>query len=509
MKNAEESATDAVLSAEPPAENELPDNAEEIKLGDESEEVLSDGEDMDAENEEDKAPRNKRDKKSKRRRRMESIKKAEAEAAANLPFPSSDDEMQDEKDGLKALMEKYLDGDEVDWEGKAAATKNPALKAAYQLRARKQKVEARLISYGPPYEDEYGGDIFEEINKMKPSVIEIHQLLQSQCNPNQHNQKDAENTPMHYCCRYVHFRLGKMLRRAGAQIDKVNEFGITPLQTLCMFRQPEEKQRKQLAFAAYLISHGADVNHVDKGGRTALEYASNTGLLNLCTLLLSFGAHVRRTTEHLSLEAPNAVDVAGSVDVRAILESKLRAENAIVSERKAGLARIAYQAELRQVIKQRRAQAQEKRRLAKIEAARLRALRLGRQVQDIEHLKEMQRKLEAEERAKKLREVDDSTGVWQREGKMIWHFKRGFRKEDAYARTVLHEAEELMHEIEERSRSKKLQLRWRELTGNDFLQPMDPLLSDWEREEEAAMKDESTASSKRRDSFAQLEALHI
>ena len=58
-----------------------------------------------------------------------------------------------------------------------------------------------------------------------------------------------------------------MLRRAGAEVNQINELGITPLGFAAMFNQPEPRAGlRAIKMIKWLIREGADVNVVDKGG---------------------------------------------------------------------------------------------------------------------------------------------------------------------------------------------------------------------------------------------------
>jgi ankyrin repeat protein len=58
------------------------------------------------------------------------------------------------------------------------------------------------------------------------------------------------------------------------------------------------------------VEHGAHVNHTDRGGHTALEFAAAAGNMQVVTLLLQSGAKVTRNCKYLSMKMPSPLDVA-------------------------------------------------------------------------------------------------------------------------------------------------------------------------------------------------------
>ena len=140
--------------------------------------------------------------------------------------------------------------------------------------------------------------------------------------------QDFNNTPLHYACRYCNLSICKMLRRAGAEVNQINELGITPLGFAAMFNQPEPRQGAYIKMIKWLIREGAKVNVVDKGGHTPLEIAASWGNMKLVSFLLQKDGRVRREVEYLSIKAPSPVDVAATDEVKHLLKTKLRKEQA-------------------------------------------------------------------------------------------------------------------------------------------------------------------------------------
>jgi len=406
--------------------------------------------------------------------------------AAEADSDSDDDSEAERFRKQQARTQEFTkDPDEVDWDEKAQNTKNPVMLGIYLYRAKRERLKNKVISYGPPYEEDYGGDILEECAKMNASPIEMHMCLNYGANPNLQNPKDSMNTCMHYSARHCHWRILKMCRRAGADMNKENELGLTPLATCCQFQQPPALAKVQLKIAKYLLDHGADVNHVDKGGHTPMEYAAFTGNLELVTLLLKYGGRVLRDTEFLSLVSANAVDLSSSMETRALLQAKLDEERAFYTGLREERERMAYVKEMRKhrASNARKAiLARQAQRRAKIDA---RVRNQNVQITDLSDLIEDRKKKQRAARDEAIKKLDHSAGAWEKQEHMQWDYVRGLKKEDAYARTVLHQAQDMMHEIYERNSSKMIQTRWRELTGTDLLKPMERLREPWEIEMEA------------------------
>ena len=92
-------------------------------------------------------------------------------------------------------------------------------------------------------------------------------------NPNYRDEYDLYYTAMHWCARRCHLRAMRMLRRARAEVNILNEFGQSPLILSALTRHPPPMTHKQQKTIKYLINQGALVNLRDRGGYCALDYA--------------------------------------------------------------------------------------------------------------------------------------------------------------------------------------------------------------------------------------------
>ena len=114
-----------------------------------------------------------------------------------------------------------------------------------------------FIDYGPPYsKKDPGGNLGDECADYKINLFFIHNLLNSRANPNVPDPRELYMTPMHWCARFYHLLAMRMLRRAKAAIDPVNELGQTPLSIACMFNPPQDCAYTQIKMVKWLVRQG-------------------------------------------------------------------------------------------------------------------------------------------------------------------------------------------------------------------------------------------------------------
>lgn len=112
--------------------------------------------------------------------------------------------------------------------------------------------------------------------------------------------KDVKgHTPCHTAAinnqlNLIHYMLLKTMENdstlnALSLLDCPDNNGRTPLQWACY--KGHEK------IIMYLLSHGVDINHVDKGGMTALHWCAQRGYSNLVNLLVFHGANIHLKNE--------------------------------------------------------------------------------------------------------------------------------------------------------------------------------------------------------------------
>ena len=127
---------------------------------------------------------------------------------------------------------------------------------------------------------------------------------------------------LHAAACHGHLEIVKILLREGYrasdQIDRVGFLGYSPFYVACIFGH--------LNVAEALLSAGANINHVDKEGSTALMVACKLGKLGTVTLLVEAGAdvHVRDnegTTAYSNAEMYNHTNVVKYLKNSGVLNS--------------------------------------------------------------------------------------------------------------------------------------------------------------------------------------------
>jgi hypothetical protein len=361
--------------------------------------------------------------------------------------------------------------------------------AASWYAEKRSYLRAQWIHYGPPYQPDYGGDLPSEIAKdMNISISDVNTMLNDGADPNIGSVTDMNNTPLHYVARWGRARLAKMLFEAGANPNKQNELGITPLGTACMFNQGESEYRfgrkkfvnirsrrkEHVKFIELLINHGSNVEHIDRGGHTPIEHASFHGNMEVVTLLLQKGAKTVRSTEFLALLQPAPLDYAWKSDVKHILTLRAQVEADELKEKQ---------------------QVQQKRLMEKLAAEEYERRYQERKLQRQEYLTEQKRnrvlaerekahqeRLKAEEIREKQRKIDmmlksknEIVGTWQKtEYKGKWKFFPGTELATREANMIA-ETEFLHKNLSKSSTSGPvLRKRWKGTTGIRLSRPQGP-----------------------------------
>lgn len=86
-----------------------------------------------------------------------------------------------------------------------------------------------VVDYGPPYknvEDIPPYAVITECADFNCNLYNLHNLLNKAQDPNDRDPEDLYWSAMHWCVRNSHYYAMKMLRRAGARVHILNEFGI-------------------------------------------------------------------------------------------------------------------------------------------------------------------------------------------------------------------------------------------------------------------------------------------
>uniref|UniRef100_A0A7S2CXI1 Uncharacterized protein n=1 Tax=Florenciella parvula TaxID=236787 RepID=A0A7S2CXI1_9STRA len=342
-------------------------------------------------------------------------------------------------------------------------------KVRRSIRKELKRREDRYYAYGPPYKEEYGGNIHEETNKPKMNRGDIHQLLLDGADPRVGDKKNNDNTAMHNAVRFARWDICKLLLRAGADVDQQNELGVTPLGMLCMFNQVEPRRKKHTKMVAWFVEHGAHVNHTDRGGHTALEFAAASGNMQVVTLLLQSGAKVTRNCKYLSMKMPSPLDVADVNErVHRILMMRSVVERQELADKEA------------------RQEAARKKELERLEVIRRQAERDKKRREKMQNDKQMKAKLawlaankmHAAKAKKKAMEVfvDAGTnyGVWRKASKMQWKLHQELNSTDAHAEGVITFSKAMLDDAQKKGvGGKMVNKRWKRITGQNIEKPID------------------------------------
>ena len=97
------------------------------------------------------------------------------------------------------------------------------------LRDTSKALAKSFVDYGPPYRrwKDFAFEpypIVDCLSEMNMSYVKLHRLLNARVDPNLPDDEDFYNTGMHYAGRHLHFLAARMMRRAGAEVNVINEF---------------------------------------------------------------------------------------------------------------------------------------------------------------------------------------------------------------------------------------------------------------------------------------------
>lgn len=329
-------------------------------------------------------------------------------------------------------------------------------------------VQEAACDYGPPYDyDEYfeGALLFETSQPgCRPSSI--HSLLNCKVDPNDIDKDDLNMTPMHYCARYCHLAAMRMLVKAKAYVNVLNEFGQTPLIVCVMIDQSVNNLSNQLTMSEFLLDNGAYVDTRDKSGFSPLDYASIHNNVSLVKLLLDYGATARRENDHFAVNrmpvGKTILDRTTDAEIYALMEERLTEEIAELEYKREQEAERKRKEEYERRmlhLREKHKRLKEERQLA---IQRNKADKLRKEVRDAK-LRELQKKLAMEETLRKL--AQHKLGSWERDPHHRWHWNSKKAFVPVNHDYVYNESMKLVEEVRTKRSLPTLENRWKGYVG--------------------------------------------
>lgn len=391
---------------------------------------------------------------------------------------ADDEEAQDPGEDV---AEEYVDDEEEDGDSSDDEKPPPQESLVKKIYSYIKGTAVPATTYGPPYlqgHPKIDQSLIDECDMAEPSVKDVHAILNELVNPNVVDPNSYNDTAMiklsRHCYTPESIKILEKLKQAGAQVNKCNRLGITPLHRACMARPPKgPPEQQRLKFIQWLCDHG-EVNGIDKGGFTPMYHAASNNDIAGCKVLMANGGMVRP-----NLSCKNPVDVAkknSNQKLEFILQRKLDEEELELKRKKLERDKSALRA------------AEHRRKLAllmdenakeiggvtgpKYKLNKLSAEESAKMAQRAyekaqEDAIEAQRRKD-DERTKQqalLKAQEHRAGVWRRVGKMRYRFMQQGTADDEEETRTMALGQSLYDEITLGPRERKLRLRWREKTG--------------------------------------------
>lgn len=301
-------------------------------------------------------------------------------------------------------------------------------------------------------------------------------------NPNYRDEYDLFYTAMHWCARRCHLRAMRMLRRAKAEVNILNEFGQSPLILSVLTKHPPPMTAKQQKTIKYLLDQGALVNLRDRGGYCALDYAvMNQDIFSVQTLLEN-GADLIRNNQILVAQRKHILSLATDPVCRAVIKKALAKAEKQAAE------------DMEMLKKQGEALAE----------AEKRRLRMENDIQNRELKAEAEKEAEIKEyrdriMADRMNRIHDEMagllnprpprpGIWAKvEQKGHWSMKK---VDDEYVNIenkVYSECSKMMRDLRDSNREEIFNKRWHEKSGGN-------LETEWHRDDQFITEEQKCRS---------------
>lgn len=346
-----------------------------------------------------------------------------------------------------------------------------------------------FVDYGPPYRQWKDWDIepFPIVDccaDMNISYIKLHRLLNARVDPNVPDDEDFYNRGVHYCGRHLHFLAARMLRRAGAELNVINEWGQSPLHLVCLNQIVIEKDNrgsKQLKFAEWLIEQGININHRDKGGYEPLDFACMGNNLPLIELLVDNGAKFRRDNYMFRGTRRNLLENISDPEVYKYVREHLMEEEELFQAREAAVRKEAEIAAYDRNV-QRNLDALGKKKAAKEQKQKEKLEFEVKMAKKAAREKSIKTSMDTLTKAKKER--DKMFGEWTADDQKNWHWKGSSQNAsaDEVSMKIHKESVSLMRKLHTKNKKEVFDARWKAMGGGGIIEVP------WERSDHFAVE---------------------
>ena len=332
-----------------------------------------------------------------------------------------------------------------------------------------EAIQEAACDYGPPYEyDEYfDGALLFETAQPNCKSSSVHTLLNCKVDPNDIDKDDLNFTPMHYCARFCHLAVMRMLVKAKAYVNVLNEFGQTPLIVCVMIKQSLNNTSTQLSMAEFLLDNGAYVDVRDKSGLSPLDYAAVHNNQELVSLLLDYGAAARRVNETFAVQRQTILDKTTDAECYTLINERLEEEEGELKykrDQEAEKKRLEKEKKHKEWLREKHRADKEARHM---KMQRNKAEKIRQEVREAK-MKELAKKLAMEDALRKLQQ--HKMGSWERDEHHRWRWqdKKAFISTDHDF--VYNESMKLVNSVRDKRSIKTLNKRWRAFTGDGQLE---------------------------------------
>jgi hypothetical protein len=269
-------------------------------------------------------------------------------------------------------------------------------------------------------------------------------------------------TALHWCARHCHFLAMKMLIRAKADVNEINEFWQSPLSLCVMMKQTVNKLAAQREMAEYLLDVGADIEIRDKSGMSPLDYAVINENIPLIKLFLDYGAKVRRDNTKFTVQRLPLLDFVKDQECYDRIERRLEKETAKDRQRAAELVIKLEQEKQDRACELIRQQQQDR---ADRKAAKIHRENHKKMADQILKKKLLKLQTELDVEAKLKAEAEHSMGSWSRDKEHHWNWQTRKDPVSADSTRVYEQGMKIAQEVKDRRSVKSLNKRWEEITG--------------------------------------------